>query len=211
MNTLILFFVSISFIFSNYNQFNQAFIDVSKEQSPAIVSIISEKTEKINDMFFFNPFENFGFNENPHQQERKAQSLGSGVIIDKNQGYIITNNHVIEGAEEIKVVLFDKREVKATIIATDPLSDIAVIKIDAEKNTINLMVEDFNYFSGRGSLSVFPYSSPDEITSLNTPKKILNKNLSSNPKHTLSHKFLSSLIDYKNNDNREDTYSLLWF
>ena len=47
MNTLILFFVSISFIFSNYNQFNQAFIDVSKEQSPAIVSIISEKTEKI--------------------------------------------------------------------------------------------------------------------------------------------------------------------
>ena len=150
MKLLITLFLSISFIFSNYNQFNQAFIDVSKEQSPAIVSIISEKTEKINDMFFFNPFENFGFNENPHQQERKAQSLGSGVIIDKNQGYIITNNHVIEGAEEIKVVLFDKREVKAIIIATDPLSDIAVIKIDADNlqearagNSSNLQIGEW--------------------------------------------------------------------
>ena len=43
---------------------NQAFIDVSKEQSPSIVSIVSEKTEKIQDMFFFNPFEDFGFDEN---------------------------------------------------------------------------------------------------------------------------------------------------
>ena len=150
MKLLITLFLSISFIFPNYNQFNQAFIDVSKEQSPAIVSIISEKTEKINGMFFFNPFENFGFDENPHQQERKAQSLGSGVIIDKNQGHIITNNHVIEGAEEIKVVLFDKREVKAIIIATDPLSDIAVIKIDAENlqearagNSSNLQIGEW--------------------------------------------------------------------
>ncbi len=127
MNYLIICFISISVIFSNYNHFNQAFINVSKEQSPSIVSIISEKTEIVNNMFFFNPFENF---EEPHQQERKAQSLGSGVIIDDINGYIITNNHVIEGAEEIKVVLFDKREENAKIIATDPLSDIAVIKID---------------------------------------------------------------------------------
>jgi len=150
MNSIIVLLVSISFIFSNYNQFNQAFIDVSKEQSPAIVSIISEKIEKVNNMFFFNPFEDFGFEQDPYQQERKAQSLGSGVIINKYEGYIITNNHVIEGAEEIKVVLFDKREVLATIVATDPLSDIAVIQIDSDDlqeanpgNSTNLQIGEW--------------------------------------------------------------------
>jgi serine protease Do len=150
MNSIIVLLVSISFIFSNYNQFNQAFIDVSKEQSPAIVSIISEKIEKVNNMFFFNPFEDFGFEQDPYQQERKSQSLGSGVIINKYEGYIITNNHVIEGAEEIKVVLFDKREVPATIVATDPLSDIAVIQIDSDDlqeanpgNSTNLQIGEW--------------------------------------------------------------------
>ena len=82
MNILLTFILLLSFSFSDYNEFNQAFIDVSKNQSPAIVSIISEKTETVNNMFFFNPFEDFGFEQDPHQQERKAQSLGSGVIID---------------------------------------------------------------------------------------------------------------------------------
>ena len=131
MNIFIAFILSISVIFSNYNQFNQAFIDVSKQQSPSIVSIISEKTEKINDMFFFNPFfEDFGFGEDPNQRERKSKGLGSGVIIDKEKGYIITNAHVIDKAEEIKVILFDKREINANIIGIDELSDIAVIQID---------------------------------------------------------------------------------
>ena len=105
MNIFIVFLLSISFIFSNYNQFNQAFIDVSKQQSPSIVSIVSEKTEKIKDMFFFNPFfEDFGFGENPNQGERKSRGLGSGVIIDKDKGYIITNAHVVDQAEEVKVI-----------------------------------------------------------------------------------------------------------
>ncbi len=133
MNIFIAFILSISFIFSNYNQFNQAFIDVSKEQSPSIVSIVSEKTEKVKDMFFFNPFfEDFGFGEDPNQRERKSKGLGSGVIIDKEKGYIITNAHVIDQAEEIKVILFDKREINATIIGIDELSDIAVIQIDTD-------------------------------------------------------------------------------
>ena len=126
--SLILF---INFIFCNYNQFNQAFIDVAKNQSSSIVSIISEKTQKQNNMFFFNPFfDDFG--DQFDQQERKSQSLGSGVIIDNNKGYIITNNHVIENAEEIKVILYDKREFDAKIIGTDPLSDLAVIQIEPD-------------------------------------------------------------------------------
>ena len=126
--SLILF---INFIFCNYNQFNQAFIDVAKNQSSSIVSIISEKTQKQNNMFFFNPFfDDFG--DQFDQQEKKSQSLGSGVIIDNDKGYIITNNHVIENAEEIKVILYDKREFDAKIIGTDPLSDLAVIQIEPD-------------------------------------------------------------------------------
>jgi len=150
MNLILSIIISLSFLLSNYNQFNQAFIDVSKNQSPAIVSIVSEKMEKVNNMFFFNPFEDFGFDGNPHEQERKSQSLGSGVIIDKDKGYIITNNHVVEGAEEIKVILYDKRELEAEIIATDPLSDIAVIKIDTDNlyeanpgNSTNLQIGEW--------------------------------------------------------------------
>ena len=131
MRILLILLFSLSHVFSNYNDFNQAFINVSKEQSPTIVSIISTKTEKVNNMFFFNPFDDFNFGQDPYQQEREAQSLGSGVIINKEKGYIITNNHVIDGAKEIKVVMFDKREIEAEIIATDPLSDIAVIQIKA--------------------------------------------------------------------------------
>ena len=136
MRILFILLFSLSNLFSNYNDFNQAFINVSKEQSPTIVSIISTKTEKVNNMFFFNPFDDFNFGQDPYQQEREAQSLGSGVIINKDKGYIITNNHVIDGATEIKVVMYDKREIEATIIATDPLSDIAVIQINAD-NLIN--------------------------------------------------------------------------
>ncbi|MBI45220.1 MAG: protease [Candidatus Marinimicrobia bacterium] len=133
MNIFIALFLSISISFSNYNQFNQAFIDVSKEQSSSIVSIVSEKTEQIQDMFFFNPFfDDFGFDKNPNQKERKSRGLGSGVIIDKDNGYIITNAHVIDDAEEVKVILFDKREINANIIAVDVLSDIAVIQIDSD-------------------------------------------------------------------------------
>jgi len=139
MNFLLSILLFLSFSFSNYNQFNQSFnqpfIDVSKNQTPVIVTIVSEKTEKMNP-FFLDPFKGFGFdfdnNFNQEPQERKSQALGSGVIIDKNKGHIITNNHVIEGAEEIKVILFDKREVDAIIIGTDPLSDLAVIKIEAD-------------------------------------------------------------------------------
>jgi S1-C subfamily serine protease len=83
---------------------------------------------------FFDPFD-----DRFPKEEFKGHSMGSGVIIDADEGYIITNNHVIKDAEEIKVVMFDKREVKAIIVATDPPSDLAVIKVDyASLSTANL-------------------------------------------------------------------------
>ena len=133
MRIIATFILSLAFIFCNYNQFNQSFIDVAKSQSSAIVSIISEKIQKDNNMFFFNPFfEEFG---DQFQQERKSQSLGSGVIINAEKGYIVTNNHVIENAEKIKVILYDKQEFDATVLATDPLSDLAIIQIKSAELT----------------------------------------------------------------------------
>jgi len=77
-----------------------------------------------NDLFdeFLAPF----FNQ---PQNRKEQSLGSGFIISKD-GYIVTNNHVIKDADQIKVILHDKTQYDAKIIGTDPMTDLALIKID---------------------------------------------------------------------------------
>ncbi len=77
---------------------------------------------------FFGPF----FNQRP--QSRKESSLGSGFIISK-KGYIVTNNHVIKDADKIKVIMHDKKEYDAKIIGSDPMTDLALIKIDAKKLT----------------------------------------------------------------------------
>ena len=85
-----LFLISITFSIPSPNEFNEYFIDVAEKGRPSIVSIISEKTERVQRMpnfFFFDPFE---FEDPFRQEERKAQSLGSGVILDSDKGYIIT-------------------------------------------------------------------------------------------------------------------------
>ena len=61
-------------------------------------------------------------------RKRKEQSLGSGVIVSED-GYIVTNNHVVEGADEIKVVLSDRREFVGKVVGADPKTDLAIVKI----------------------------------------------------------------------------------
>jgi serine protease Do len=80
--------------------------------------------------FFGDEFLERFFGEQP---QRERHSLGSGVIVDK-RGYILTNNHVIERADEIEVRLSDKRKFKATVVGKDPKTDLAVIKVDATEN-----------------------------------------------------------------------------
>ncbi|MBI5075287.1 MAG: DegQ family serine endoprotease [Nitrospirae bacterium] len=115
----------------------QAMAEVAAAVKPAVVNISSTKTIKISGMqspFFDDPFfrrffgDQFGQFERP--REHKQSGLGSGVIVDKD-GYILTNNHVIRDADEIKVKLSDKREFKGKVIGTDPKTDLAVIKIDS--------------------------------------------------------------------------------
>ena len=126
---LTLFMFTFVFGSPSKNDFNKLFIKVSQEGSPTVVSIVSEKTEKYINPFFFDPF---GNSDPFSPQERKSQGLGSGVIIDKDKGHILTNNHVIDEANEVKVILYDKREIEAEVLGTDPLSDLAVLKIDAD-------------------------------------------------------------------------------
>jgi len=103
--------------------FSKAFIEVAEKVTPTIVqiSVVSERESDKNDFFFF-PFKDMP------QEQRGA---GSGIIISKD-GYIVTNNHVVEKASKVDVGLFDKRTFSAKVIGTDPLTDLAVIKIDAD-------------------------------------------------------------------------------
>ena len=103
--------------------------EAAAKAMPAVVNIYTSKDVKrqrnpwIND-----PFLKRFFGDQP-QREEKQSSLGSGVIVS-GSGYILTNNHVVESADEIEVALTDGRKASAKIIGTDPETDLAVIKID---------------------------------------------------------------------------------
>lgn len=95
--------------------------------APAVVNVYTTKviTERINPLLLY------FFGEKVAPRQHLENSLGSGVIVS-DQGYIITNNHVIEGAAEIEVLLRDGRSAVATLIGTDPESDVAVLKVDLD-------------------------------------------------------------------------------
>jgi len=116
---------------------HNTFAPVVKKVLPAVVNISSSKMVKTSapagpDMdpmlrqFFGRDFQ---MPRQPRGGERE-QSLGSGVIVSPN-GYILTNNHVVDGANDVRVTLSDKREFKARVVGTDPKTDIAVLRIDA--------------------------------------------------------------------------------
>jgi serine protease Do len=106
---------------------SRAFSEIASSISPSVVNISTTKVVRRNlDSFLDDPFRKFGM-----PKKWKEQSLGSGVIVTPD-GYIITNNHVVEHADEIRVTLFDKRSFKAKLIGADPKTDVTVVKIDAK-------------------------------------------------------------------------------
>lgn len=116
----------------------QSFVKIAKEAMPAVVNIST--TRVVKNVGVPEQFRNFFGDEfmkrffDIPQQNSKQTSLGSGVIVDK-RGYILTNNHVIDGADDILVRLNDAREFKGKVIGADPKTDIAVIKIDTDNLT----------------------------------------------------------------------------
>lgn len=95
--------------------------------------------------FFFGnqfPFGNGFFDDGNEDQPRKFRALGSGVIINADKGYVLTNNHVIDGANKITVKLNDGREYKAKVIGKDSQSDVALIQLEKAKNLTQIKVAD---------------------------------------------------------------------
>lgn len=103
--------------------------------TPSVVNIYTKQRVRVN-----NPIADF-FGGGRYPQERIAQSLGSGVIVDAARGLILTNNHVVEGADEVSVSLSDGRTFEAQPVGSDPDTDIAVIRI-AAKDLVALPVAD---------------------------------------------------------------------
>jgi Do/DeqQ family serine protease len=118
---------------------------IVKKAAPAVVNIATRGTVReqrprnplLEDPFFRRFFDSPEF----APRERQFQSAGSGVIVDAKNGYIITNAHVIENADEITVTLLDDRQLKAKIVGRDKPSDIAVLQVDA-KNLVQMPLAD---------------------------------------------------------------------
>jgi len=134
----------------------ESFAPLARELLPAVVNISTSKNvapragrpnaPEMPQLPPGSPFEEFfrdffnrnrppgqGQGEGPQQRQRRAQSLGSGFIIDAREGIVVTNNHVIDGADEINVILQDKTSIRAELVGTDPRTDIAVLRIKHDK------------------------------------------------------------------------------
>jgi len=132
----------------------ESFAPLARELLPAVVNISTSKNvapragrpnaPEMPQLPPGSPFEEFfrdffnrnrppGPGEGPQQRPRRAQSLGSGFIIDAQEGIVVTNNHVIDGADEINVILQDKTSIRAELVGTDPRTDIAVLRIKHDK------------------------------------------------------------------------------
>ena len=142
----------IFFVFTNFILLNTArpapnsFADLAERLMPSVVNISTTQTVTTNSNSFpfqfppGSPFEDM-FKDFGTPQERQAYALGSGFIIDE-KGIVITNNHVIQNAEDILVRVNGDEEYKAKIIGKDPLSDIAVLQIEADEKFIPVKFGD---------------------------------------------------------------------
>jgi serine protease Do len=108
---------------------SEAFAEVAEQVRPSVVFVTSERkaTESTRGI---DPF--FGFPQQQRQRQRLERGSGSGFVVSAD-GYILTNNHVVDGAEKVRVRLFDRRVFDAKVIGTDANTDVAVLKIEAPR------------------------------------------------------------------------------
>lgn len=99
---------------------------------PSVVNIYTQTRVRVRSPLMDDPFFRRFFNMPNTPRERVSQSLGSGVIVDADEGFVLTNNHVIAGADEISVTLSDGRSFDAEVIGTDPDTDLAMVRIPSE-------------------------------------------------------------------------------
>ena len=138
---------------SELKALNEAFVGVAKEATPSVVSIVvTTKAKKPQDNELYHFFPDFKFRM---PEEEQTQGAGSGVIVTAD-GYILTNNHVVEDADEsgIEVVLSDTRRFKAKLVGTDPLTDIGVVKIDASDLPVAVLGNSDELQVGQWALAI---------------------------------------------------------
>ena len=152
MNRLKIIFFSLILVFnyptlSSSQNIPNSFADLAERLMPSVVNISTTQTVVTRS----NPFPNFQFppgspfedmfKEFGTPQERQSSALGSGFIIDE-KGIVVTNNHVIEGAEDIVVQVNGEKKFNAKVIGADPLSDIAILKIDTNERFLTVKFGD---------------------------------------------------------------------
>ena len=143
---LILIILSIPTSFAYSKNVPSSFADLAEKLMPSVVNIASTQTIKtIKNPFPFefppgSPFEDM-FKEFNQPNERKATALGSGFIID-SKGIVVTNNHVIQGAEDIVVSVNGSEEYKAKVVGRDPYMDLAVLQIESDEKFIPVSFGD---------------------------------------------------------------------
>jgi len=108
-------------------------LDFTGAVEQSIDAVVHVKTKEFRE-YQGNSFYEFFFGEQPNGEAHPILGFGSGVIISK-KGYIVTNNHVISGSDEVVVVLNNKQEYTATVMGTDPNTDLALLKIEAALET----------------------------------------------------------------------------
>lgn len=123
----------------NQVQVQLSYAPLVKSAAPAVVNVFSKRTVKTNNAFRGSSmFERMFGRGYFGPQERVQQSLGSGVIV-ADDGVIVTNYHVVRGADELRVVLADRREFKAELLLADPQTDLAVLRIDTNGEALPTM------------------------------------------------------------------------
>lgn len=126
---------------TSLSDLNNALADIAEKTSPTVVTVSTKKTVRVDagvnmfDFFFGNP------NQNQNQREYTQEGLGSGVIVSTD-GYILTNHHVIANSDTIYVTTNDNRQLAATLVGSDPATDIAVIKVVDASNLTAISLGD---------------------------------------------------------------------
>ncbi len=113
-----------------------SFADAAQRSSKAVVNVFTKQKRSKLDPRFNDPFFKFFFGDKAPRQPEDGNSLGSGVIVSsdgKGEAIVITNNHVIESADAIELVLTDGRRVQAVVVGTDPETDLAVLRVKLDK------------------------------------------------------------------------------
>lgn len=144
-------FAALPFPWLNDDQQMPTLAPMLDRSKPAVVNIATRAEVPVRDNPLMNdPFFRRFFNIPDQPRTRQAQSLGSGVIFNAREGLVLTNNHVIQRADEITVSLVDGRSFQAEVVGTDPATDVALIKIPADNlkslplaDSDNLQVGDF--------------------------------------------------------------------